>query len=900
MQRLLALCFAVLFSACPVRAGTPDTINPVPGPGASFQNRLQDFLKNEDADRFNEMFDGFVVGGGVGTTQPSLTHTPSALVAYPAGYRITETGAITYSNNADCWVIANKDTTGNLTSDVTWTRVSNTHYLINCSSSTKPDLPTGAIWLMQVTTNGGSITAVADIRNLSPIKGREVINVLDWGCAGDNSHDDYACLQRVAAHINTDICPTGGGAIVWFPGENRSGTAAIYKIDQYRIDGGGSANGITDIAWGPGCDGLSFVGYGARIEIKGDFNRATDNGASSYSNAVCPFWIKSNRNVSFEGFVLDGNNDQTTENSSTVIEGNSHCFRTGNYADGVSATAITNVTVKNSVFLNCSVDGIYIGNSNPIDRNVLIENVWVEGASRNNISVVQARGVTIKNSQIRGSGLATANYAPRAGLDIEPIGCKTGSGLCSIGVATLDDNTGDVLIENVEFYNPGASHFIAQLPYVEHVVIDRSTFLDMPNSTQEIGGLVCNDCTVRNSYFYCSTPGITDCHFIVSAVANTTNAKILVENNTFDVNGRGIWVVTRKGDVTIRGNTFRYIGAGPLAFGFPTIQVPTDGVTRFFDNVIYIPASVHDGTTSHEATKMEPSGGQLYAGNNWYTTDPDFNDVCTASVTPWSCCTGADTGTCDTDLYFYVDYIGSGFSSIKGDHFSPLASNPNFRPLSSSTFLQVGQPYSQGFDTLGLTNFYATLQTVASDGTGAHATATITPDAVDNSNGSYYQITCNDSDGCDLTLSETDIPRGTLLMLTNESANIVYLNDSAGVQETTSGGAVSLSQHEGVIFQYKNDRWYQLAGDQFISVSGTVDFDNIVSTPGCNDKTVTVSGAASGDLVLVGVPDGSVVAAGQVTGWVSAADTVTLRLCVFSGSNVNAASGTFKVAVRKQ
>ncbi len=65
-----------------------------------------------------------------------------------------------------------------------------------------------------------------------------------------------------------------------------------------------------------------------------------------------------------------------------------------------------------------------------------------------------------------------------------------------------------------------------------------------------------------------------------------------------------------------------------------------------------------------------------------------------------------------------------------------------------------------------------------------------------------------------------------------------------------------------------------------------------------SDLTLTVTGAAVGDMVVLGIPNGAQ-PAGTVwyQGWVSAADTVTVRLYNQSGAAVDPASDTFNVMV---
>lgn len=74
--------------------------------------------------------------------------------------------------------------------------------------------------------------------------------------------------------------------------------------------------------------------------------------------------------------------------------------------------------------------------------------------------------------------------------------------------------------------------------------------------------------------------------------------------------------------------------------------------------------------------------------------------------------------------------------------------------------------------------------------------------------------------------------------------------------------------------------------------SGTLDFPNIVDL-GCGDLTFAASGVPS-SLPLITVPP-SIGAGINVTSWVSASNTVTTRVCNFSGADVDLASGIYTV-----
>lgn len=87
-------------------------------------------------------------------------------------------------------------------------------------------------------------------------------------------------------------------------------------------------------------------------------------------------------------------------------------------------------------------------------------------------------------------------------------------------------------------------------------------------------------------------------------------------------------------------------------------------------------------------------------------------------------------------------------------------------------------------------------------------------------------------------------------------------------------------------------------GDYWLSGSATLDFGNTAAQNSA-DLTITVTGAANGDVVSLGVPNSSVNANTCFTAWVSATDTVTVRFNNYSSGAVDPASGTFKIKVLK-
>jgi hypothetical protein len=80
--------------------------------------------------------------------------------------------------------------------------------------------------------------------------------------------------------------------------------------------------------------------------------------------------------------------------------------------------------------------------------------------------------------------------------------------------------------------------------------------------------------------------------------------------------------------------------------------------------------------------------------------------------------------------------------------------------------------------------------------------------------------------------------------------------------------------------------------------SSTLDFPSTTTLLSA-DLTITVTGAAQGDVVSLGVPNAAVNANTSYSAWVSAANTVTVRFNNYSSGTVDPASALFKVFVTK-
>lgn len=84
-----------------------------------------------------------------------------------------------------------------------------------------------------------------------------------------------------------------------------------------------------------------------------------------------------------------------------------------------------------------------------------------------------------------------------------------------------------------------------------------------------------------------------------------------------------------------------------------------------------------------------------------------------------------------------------------------------------------------------------------------------------------------------------------------------------------------------------------------LTATATLNFNS--TSPGTSsDLTITVNGAADGDVVSLGIPNASIVSNGCFTAWVSAANTIKVRFTNNDLTNaLDPASGTFRVSILK-
>lgn len=125
--------------------------------------------------------------------------------------------------------------------------------------------------------------------------------------------------------------------------------------------------------------------------------------------------------------------------------------------------------------------------------------------------------------------------------------------------------------------------------------------------------------------------------------------------------------------------------------------------------------------------------------------------------------------------------------------------------------------------------------------------------------------------------------------------DVVFKGNKAFESALTLSTAGSLPNHAVNVGQMQA---YVTTVMNVINASATLDF-SATEIQNNNDLTVSVPGAALGDIVVLGVPAESIRFNSLFCAWVSAPNVVTVRYNLYGSASQNPASGVFKIRVMK-
>jgi len=259
--------------------------------------------------------------------------------------------------------------------------------------------------------------------------------------------------------------------------------------------------------------------------------------------------------------------------------------------------------------------------------------------------------------------------------------------------------------------------------------------------------------------------------------AGTGRGGFAVRDNATDANGdRVIWWAENNYGIHLVTATASTDDFGSL--GVSRLRIPaTTGTDHVADIKVNFARLMFDGST-HDLTTLEPHVGieetdslmRLIGG-------PTLNGGAALNLYG-----STHASTPGDATIFTTDGVGgrTGRLTVKGN-------------------LADGSGYIQFDERARYTPQAVTVADNATPATPATATLTV--------QSSHIQVTCNDADGCDITMSETGAGNGDFATIVNVSANTVNFADTGGVSELA--GALAMGQYDRLTLDYVSDRWVE-------------------------------------------------------------------------------------------
>jgi hypothetical protein len=319
-------------------------------------------------------------------TAPTVTvanTAPTVTISSPAGgASFIKGAAISFSGTAS------DAQDGVLTSNIAWTSSIN-GALGDGSSISTTVLTAGTHTITAKATDSGSLAGLAEV---SIIVSEQIVipnptyyNAANYGAIGSDTLDDSAAIQKAINYVNSI-----GGGTVYIP------------------------------------DGTYMINTNTPVKPKSNVKlkladstvlKAIPTASGSYN--IVMFYGVSNAEITGGNIVGDRVG---------------HLGTTGEWGYGIRVSGSSNIRIADIDVSDCWGDGIIVGGSTP-SQNVTIEDFVSDNNRRQGISVISAKGLTIRNGTLSN----TNGTDPQAGIDFEP----------DLTTSLIQD----VLVENVQVIN---------------------------------------------------------------------------------------------------------------------------------------------------------------------------------------------------------------------------------------------------------------------------------------------------------------------------------------------------------------------------------------------------------------------------------------------------------------
>lgn len=421
-----------------------------------------------------------------------------------------------------------------------------------------------------------------------------------YGALGDGVTDDYAAFQLLATAVNA----AGGGRVLF-------GRGKTYLLNQNIVSG----NGVSDIQF-TSCNGLVIEGNGAKIKLKGGWDRNV-----STTRSIMPLRFDQCSNVIVRNLELNGSVDTITNTSAAAVPA----------SYGVTLFGCDRVLLENIYTHHHMADGLRVdATATPVSgtyiasRNVAVRNLRSKFNVRLGVSIIQVRGLWVEDSEFSYTAFnnetgTTATFTngggPQAGVDIEPNFLPTSG-------TPVDILTGEITFARCRFVGNAVSSFLCSAMTGTAYRIEHANLVDCwfdhpdsvvgPGITFDAADSTISNCrfNMRDStlYFCWNANGSAYQRFTGNVVYGRANASSGIVTTQVGIGGRAL----------IENNTF--IGTHTVAL--TAGNVPFRFINPYADvirNHFFIPAVAYVDATGTDIMIAVRQLGRRSEGNRYQT-----------------------------------------------------------------------------------------------------------------------------------------------------------------------------------------------------------------------------------------------------------------------------------------
>ena len=569
---------------------------------------------NGTAQLFGDGLYRFVIKSDSGVTvydRDYISIRDAASLAYDAADYASLAAAVSAigSTNATLQFGTDQTVTGNLTIPANIELVPTNGAKINHTTYTISYAGSSSRWPSTQIFNG-----------TGAVSGIDVVRPEYFGAKANNSTDCWAAFLAVARSITA----SGGGTVKLSKG--------TYKVNQYKIQTAYQFDDdpaiINNDCFYRDCDGVHVIGYGAKIDLKGDVYLTPDYAGYKPDNRMAQVFTFQNCNrVRIEGLEIDGNADQLTRDPAATGE--------------TSGPLIGFQACRDSVITHCKlhhgwVEGVMVykyegpNPATPLDpkltcRNVTIEHCEIYANGRNNVGGIEFRGLTIRNCRIYEGGRTgdpadVSWYSPGSNIDIEP----------DLIAPAIEETSGMTLIENCSLKNSRQTNITTAIRNT-HLIL-RNCDIDNPGGNQQPVVVSTQYGVIEDCKLDMGTGRID---LAITGSQPGMNSVTVNRNEIRATNGEGLFIVgqldgpnymsdfdhARILSAMVSNNRFFNDSTEPMTKYFPVVSSGSSAVQiTFRDNYIFIPAAAFDPANSPgEQTISNGMTANLCENNVWET-----------------------------------------------------------------------------------------------------------------------------------------------------------------------------------------------------------------------------------------------------------------------------------------